>query len=322
MTSSLMGPMMAIKILREVGKRMECLHCSCRGASHLEREQECQDYSDALILNDGLCVAAVADGHGGSSYFRSAVGARLAVETTIEAARQFVDSSGSLLKDKPFTQMPALIDLPSDFSYTDDDLLLRQLFSSIIAKWNEAILFHCEENGATEWEKEHVREDLLHQLSDRRSLEVIYGCTLIAYIQTPDYWIAFQIGDGKLLTYKLDGREDGELWQQPVPWDERCFLNTTTSLCDVDAINEFRYCYEGDGNYPSAVFMGSDGLDNTFGDGAHLEKFYGDILSLINESSEEEAQRQLMEVLPEYSRRGSKDDMSVACMVNDSIQSL
>lgn len=38
-----------------------------------------------------------------------------------------------------------------------------------------------------------------------------FGCTLIAYLQTPEYWIGMQIGDGKFVTF------DQSAWLQPIP---------------------------------------------------------------------------------------------------------
>jgi hypothetical protein len=46
--------------------------------------------------------------------------------------------------------------------------------------------------------------------------------------------------------------------------DKKCHDNITTSLCDFDVINEFRFCYNGDGPFPYAVFLCSDGLENSF----------------------------------------------------------
>lgn len=63
-------------------------------------------------------------------------------------------------------------------------------------------------------------------------LEKIYGCTLMAYVRTNKYWFAFHLGDGKMISFDEEAQ-----WKEPVLWDDRCFLNKTTSICDADARN-------------------------------------------------------------------------------------
>ncbi len=94
-------------------------------------------------------------------------------------------------------------------------------------------------------------------------------------------------------------------------------MNETTSLCDSNAINEFRYCYQGDGKFPRAVFLGSDGIDDSYGDGEILNNFYIQLFKIIIRKGNESAFKELKKSLPIISQRGSKDDMSVACIYDD-----
>ena len=137
----------------------------------------------------------------------------------------------------------------------------------------------------------------------------------MAYVQTPTYWFAFHIGDGKFVTVHNEG--NGIEFRQPIPWDERCFLNKTTSLCDSHVLEEFRYCYQGDGSFPRAVFLGSDGMDDSYGDGDNLYNFYTQLFKIIIRKGNEKALDELKKSLPIISKRGSKDDMSVACVYDD-----
>lgn len=184
-----------------------------------------------------------------------------------------------------------------------------------------AIAKHAIENDLTEWELSHVeekyREEFLKKRSDpEATFEKTYGCTLITYVQTSSYWFAFQIGDGKLV--KMSVINDKLHCDQPIPWDSRCFLNKTTSICDSNAIEEFRYCYQGDGFYPTAMFLGSDGLDDSYGDGELLYNFYANLFKQIAKSGNEEACNVLKRSLPKISKIASKDDISVACIYDDS----
>lgn len=62
------------------------------GDLHIERGTVCQDYSKAVILTNGWCVAAVADGVGSAKY--SEVASRIAVETVMKICyRDLTDSA-------------------------------------------------------------------------------------------------------------------------------------------------------------------------------------------------------------------------------------
>lgn len=136
-----------------------------------------------------------------------------------------------------------------------------------------------------------------------------FGTTLITYLQTPNYWIALQIGDGKMV--KID--EKGE-FSQPIPWDDRCILNFTTSMCDDDAANNFRYAHGK--KTPKAAILATDGIDTTFLDGELLYNFYQNLIETAQNSTPEEIMRALPRCLAHFSKIGSTDDMSIAAIIN------
>lgn len=162
----------------------------------------------------------------------------------------------------------------------------RSVCSSILARWNEAV-------------------DNLRGSDEVKS----FGCTLIAYLQTENYWIGVQIGDGKFVMRRDDGN-----WCQPIPWDDRCILNFTTSLCDEDALSEFRYTMGT--HTPQAVFLSTDGIDTTFDDGDLLYNFLGRILDTACNEGRQKVCADLPQALSHFSDVGSKDDMSVAAVIN------
>jgi hypothetical protein len=102
----------------------------------------------------------------------------------------------------------------------------------------------------------------------------------------------------------------------PIPWDERCFLNKTTSLCDSNTIDEFRYCYEGDGQFPWAIFLGSDGMDDSFGEDPNLVNFYIQVIKMLVTEGKDATIVSIESDLPQLSKIGSKDDMSIAFVYN------
>ncbi len=300
-----------------------CLDVHCLGESHKDSGKPCQDYSFSCV-DDDMAIAIVCDGHGGERYFRSDVGAQAATEIIVEVVRLFVQQADSkLFKGSPYTAEGVVTE--SEKKLTPLDVKFRQMFSSIITKWNERIELHAKEHPLTEWEIEHVpekyRNEFLENLEcppESSTLNKQYGCTLMAYVQTEDYWFAFHLGDGKCISFHKDTNFHGlqQVWDEPIPWDERCFLNKTTSICDSDAINEFRYCYGNNTETPVAVFLGSDGIDDTYGEMENIANFYVEILKIVAKDGISAAEQQLRDDLPIVSRIGSKDDASVAAIFN------
>lgn len=293
---------------------MDSFSTFCQGESHILTDKVCQDYA-LDESKKGVSIAIVCDGHGGERYFRSDVGAKFAADITLKQIKTLLKDFGivaKFLESSDFTQVEALTTQREKGNLdkeTDVDKTFRQLFKSIIACWHMAIEEHASNNPLTERELATVPEKYTSVFTD--NLEKTYGCTLMAAVATPKYWFAFHIGDGKCISFDSDGA-----WKEPIPWDDKCFLNKTTSLCDSDAIDEFRYCYGGRHTRPSIVFLGSDGLDDSFGETENMVNFYVQVAKLLGsgKNGRENAIQSLKEDLPQLSKIGSKDDMSVAIL--------
>lgn len=302
---------------------MNSIYRRCTGASHELSNKPCQDYAIA-IHSDELSMAIVSDGHGGERYFRSDQGSKFLVKITRDCVRSFVDTiaeeGNELFKDKAFTTF--CNEKTSDEQLNSEvHKRLNWLFASIISKWNTAVAEHAYNNDLNKWEEEHVEEIYKEEFRAKQkdpcaTFEKTYGCTLMAYVHTPSYWFAFHIGDGKLVTLNIKNAKAS--FCQPVPWDSRCFSNKTTSICDANALEEFRYCFEGDGNFPTAAFLGSDGIDDSYREDKRLYNFYANLFRQIAISKREELERTLDSKLPKISQMGSKDDMSIAVVYDDS----
>ena len=300
---------------------MEAIQSSCTGESHIAAGKPRQDCSLAEST-DFITIGVVCDGHGGDRYFRSEVGARAASAAARKCAEEFVrNADESLFRDAPFTQLgTAAAEAEKKKSGRSDvrDALFRQLFASIIFDWREHVVSHANHNPVPLSENEkRVPPEYIEEFNktdadgNRTGIEKTYGCTLICFVQTKSYWFAFHIGDGKCISFS---EKDGRIsWEEPVPEDKECFLNTTTSICDANAINEFRYCYGGRNTFPLAVFLASDGIDDSFGEDSNLANFYVQILKKIVRSSPDEVKSELDSTLLELGVHGSKDDKSVVC---------
>lgn len=276
---------------------IKCFNSHCQGESHKATGKPCQDFSFS-IKTEGYAIAMVSDGHGGERYFRSDVGSKIAVEVAHRCLVEFAEGiSPSLFADLPSTPVGI-----GDTYHPE----LQRLVEAIVVGWRNAVLEHATANPLTE------TEQLISNPKDDHEWEKTYGCTLIATLLTPKFWLAFQIGDGKCVAIDKEG-----VPYEPIPWDDKCFLNKTTSICDTDAAREFRYCIGGKESFPIAVFMGSDGIDDSFGEEENLYNFYIQLAKGFAKDGYEATIADLIATLPVLSKRGSQDDMSVAGWYED-----
>lgn len=198
-----------------------------------------------------------------------------------------------------------------------DPYIRPALFDELVRTWVDLVTEHDSSTHDDDTDITHVFD----LVPPTRSPEITmrYGCTLMLACVHPNGWFAFQIGDGKCVAiHPLAPTGDpAQLTSEPIPNDERCFLNHTTSLCDADAAAEFRFCGGDRDSTPVAIFLGSDGIDDSWGSEEALHNFYIDILKHC--ASREAVQADLADALPQLSRLGSHDDMSVAAIVDKAV---
>ena len=165
----------------------ECFNFSCQGESHKASNKPCQDFSYSAVIDNGMSIAIVCDGHGGDRYFRSDIGARFATEVILEVVRQFLLSiDQSLFMGKPYTAEKAIaIEENADSSeepikkQKPVDIAFRQLFSSIIFQWNNKIVEHAANTPISSWETEYVDSKYLEDLKQGIKLEKVYGSWIV-----------------------------------------------------------------------------------------------------------------------------------------------
>jgi hypothetical protein len=257
--------------------RIWSFNASCIGASHLKTGKVCQDFS--LSWNtDNAAIITVADGHGSEAHLRSDRGARFAAEAALQCIKELL--------------------LVKQAAFSCPNTVLSALEKSIIAAWYEKIA-----------------DDIRGEAADGNAFSLygtsLYGTTLLAAAMTHNFWFAIQIGDGKCVVIN----EDNSI-SQPLPWDDRCFLNRTTSLCDEDAKNLFRHFYSE--KLPLAIFLGSDGIDDSFPlneNEAHLARFYRSVYQNFLDEGLHKGETQFREILPLFTQKGSGDDVSTAGII-------
>ena len=270
---------------------------TAQGASHIKKNKECQDAS--LSYQDENCaIAVVCDGHGGDDYVRSAIGSKFASAIAKKNIQKF------------------LLGMDKEKFFLNPDKQLKILEASIISHWNELVSDYHSKHPFDEAELIVVSEKAKKRYLEDGKIWSAYGTTLIAVAMNEDYWFAIHIGDGKCVAINHAGE-----FKQPIPWDPKCFLNATTSICDSDAIDNFRHFYSD--KLPAAVFVGSDGIDDCFNNNEQLYNLYKTVLYSFATTDFKEACEGLADYLPRLSAKGSGDDVSIAALLDmDSISEL
>ncbi|GHS88479.1 hypothetical protein FACS189487_06850 [Campylobacterota bacterium] len=267
------------------------------GGSHEKAQKICQDYS-AHHSDNALEIAAVADGHGDANCFRSDKGARFAVDCAIEAIKDFVD------RYKPTAEK------------TERQEAIGALVRSVVASWHEKVEQHYRDLPFADDELAQCDEKHRKRFSEGREQHKAYGATLIAAAITGEYWFGFHIGDGRWTVL-----QDGGKFAQPVAWDDRCFLNVTTSICDFDSHDAPRvYCaLSSEEPPPIAVFLCSDGIDDNYpaeNNEQHLYRLYAQVAIAFAEDGFDSAQDQVGKLCERFARDGKGDDTSLAMIVD------
>lgn len=265
-----------------------------RGASHARRGAGNQD-AIGWIPPEGVGAGAaisVADGHGSPKSFRSATGARLAVEVSQGLAAELLIAPGgnttlSWVKDRLEQDAPR----------------------RIVREWRALV---AADLAGTPLSGEELallrdREGAKAQSLVETDPYLAYGTTLITAVAAPSYMAFWQIGDGDALTVTAAGAG------RPLAGDERLIANETTSLCSADAWRLFRVAVFGT---PAPLIMVStDGLANSFRDDEGYFRFGIDILRMLSDEGVDAVAGRLAEWLGEMTEGGSGDDISltIAC---------
>ena len=282
----------SVKVGLEFMDGIRVFNISEIGSSHITTNKGSQDSSNSYC-DKTMAIAIACDGHGGDKYFRSNRGSKFAAEITLKSFKECMDYENQFiekLKENP-------------------DKVLGQLEQNIIANWNSAVVKDFDEDPFNEEELSKLpnQDRLLYE--QKQGIESAYGTTIIAFLLTEKFCFGLHIGDGKCFAVY----ENGE-FKQPIPWDDKCFLNVTTSICDTNAFSNFRNFFSEE--LPVAVFVGTDGIDDSFATDDQLQCFYKTVISSFITSSFEIAVRELNLFLPKLSAKGSGDDVSVAAILN------
>lgn len=267
----------------------EVLAITCIGHSHIKHGTVCQD-SSLCHHEKNFRLIAVSDGHGSASFPRSDRGSALACSVARQVCAEF--SQGEFPQDR--------------------EQAARDLCDTIQTRWKQAVLADYAQDPFDEATLEGVSEKYREHYRAGRHAEHAYGATLIAVLETPAGTLAIRCGDGECITIDAQGN-----FSRPIPWNDKCDVNVTTSLCDADAIDEFRWVWLDEPM--AAIWIGTDGVDNSYPRPEDLDEFYANLSTRIWEQGCDHVVQDLQQFLPVLTQRCSQDDISIAAMVNQDV---
>ena len=304
-------------------ENIRTFHAVTIGESHIRKNTPCQDAAISFEDQENkIYIGAVSDGHGSKDYFRSDKGSKLLVEIALTNIKEFLSQTqDNRFFQSSFVSRNTITSGESPVSKEDNDGqnvkasndALNQLFKSIIASWQQAIQkdWYDATPSKEDMQSLGVGESMIEGCLNGENLSIAYGCTLMAFARTEKFWFAFQIGDGKSIGFD---QEMNAL--EPISTDELCKGSVTTSMCEDNAFDNFRYAYGTD--IPSVLIIGSDGLDGYFSkieeDAIEpLKGLYRSVVEAFLTKGFDEGLKELNESLPILTQRGvTQDDMSVA----------
>jgi hypothetical protein len=234
-------------------------------------------------------VVAVADGHGHPRHFRSARGARLAVDVGCDLGRRFGTELAAA--DGPAAVLAALRDA---------------LVPLLLAEWTARVSDDLAALPVTAPELAAAGAD-----PDQAGL-IAYGSTLLVAIAAGQWIGCAQIGDGDVVAIGAGG----DTWA-PVPGDALLDGYHTTSLCQEDAVELFRCGVIPWAERPiAALALCTDGYGNAQAAEPWQPAFGADLARLLDERGID----WVAEELPRWvglcaSAQGSGDDTTVALLV-------
>jgi hypothetical protein len=276
--------------------------CYKQGYSHIKADKICQDFATSLYSEE-FAVAIISDGHGGDDYFRSDIGSRFAGEIALQCVEEFVSTFYTEnLNENLLTQLKE-----------NSDKYLQQLEMSIVSRWRKKTIEHYSQTPFSETEIKLMSEKARIKYEETPETRYVkaYGATLVVAVIVKNYfWFALQLGDGKCVALNKDNTAN-----HPIPVNEKCFLNQTTSLCDDNPLVEFRHYFDTI-NFPQWIFVGSDGIEDSFNGDDGLNDFYKEVTNIFRSKHWKIAIAELNDYLPILSQKGSGDDMSISGIYN------
>lgn len=269
-----------------VMKKIKSIAVTAIGSSHLKMGKPCQDCSLAFSAWSHTLII-VCDGHGGAKHFRSKVGAEFAARISKAKVKVFAKSISKVKEQVDYLNC------------------LKNLAKSILSDWRRMVAVDLDRSPFTD--KEMIELTYSEQVEAKNDPILAYGSTMLLAAVCKNHLFILQLGDGDCCILTKKGIE------YPISQDDRLQFSRTTSLCDGKAIENVRMAvlpFE----QVKACFLSSDGVKNSFSAQEYYEKFLTTVFDLYRKNGRRIALRMLSKFLPNLSKNGSSDDVSLAVL--------
>lgn len=268
-------------------KRYNTIVASTIGSYHIRLNKPCQDR--VLSFSDwshkGIVVC---DGHGAEKHFRSELGAEFASLICKDCIKIFAKYISK--KKTKVNYLERLCDLEK----------------SILTKWNNAVLEDIQNHPYTQEEKQKLTEKEQIELEDNTYIP--YGTTMIFAFVCNGYLFISQLGDGDCRI--LIGND----LICPFANDPALQFGRTTSLCGRNAIEQIRHSIIHIDKM-KACFISTDGVKNSFDTENSFQNFIKKLIGIERTEGYRKAQNDLKGFLPQLSKQGSGDDLSIGLLL-------
>lgn len=275
-----------------------------QGYDHIREGSPREDFGETKVT-ESFRIFVVADGHGDSNCPRSSIGSESACRVAVNALESFANSVTEHAMESMLLGTEA-----------DRRKVIKPLIANIVSEWREVVNAHFAENPLTSEERAQC-DRYLDRYDRGEKLEHIYGTTLIAGLLTDKYLLLLQQGDGRCDVFDADGEVS-----QPIPWDDRCFANVVTSLCQDDAAESCRYhVIDIEKDPVIACIADSDGVEDSFSTMELLHCYHRDLLIFACEKGIPALHDHLKYTLPEMTKNFSRDDVTICGFIDtDKVQ--
>lgn len=234
-----------------------------QGYSHVKKGSACEDYAMSYSDPDNrfhICVTC--DGHSDKNCFRSKKGSEFGCLAAIDVLKKFFE----------------LYFEDGRKDYVFSDMAINRVKMSIKESWNDKVFKNLSDNPLTEDELKPLSNNVRQIYESGKLLENIYGATFLAAALCDDFFVAFHIGDGLLISVEEDG-----IYHEPISADTDKVHGSPASICDADLFSRpmaFRHIITK--KKPLAVIVTSDGVGDCM-DLLDYKKSLKQILDVFNE---------------------------------------
>lgn len=258
------------------------------GKAHIKVELPNQDAVISKVISNDILISAIADGHGSKKCIRSHIGAKFAVEASVEIIEGIKDE---LVKDVNQLNIKAI----GKF-YTKKVVLL----------WREKVENHLNSNPIDSDVMDDISSKDIKSINKNKS--IMYGSTLIVVLLIHDYIVCYQLGDGDIMFVSKSKKVT-----KPFKRDNRHIANDTLSLCLNESEKEFKIRVFRDIKHVlDMIVISTDGYSNSFSSEEGFLKVGTDLAEMVISDGIEIIEENLKEWIEDTSNYGSGDDTSVS----------